>query len=760
MVFAGMRPFGQNFYCRMFFLTLFAVAVLLASGPVFAAPGGGKGNQPPVIDDQNFNLAEIEPAGSVVGQVIATSEKKNNTLEYTIVGGNPDGLFAIDLQTGELTSTAPLDHEATAAHPLDVEVTDKFGRSSIGLVTVAVDDVNEGPTAMAATLAVLTLSPEGTVVGTVPASDPDDEAPFNTLTYEIIGGNEGGEFQIDPATGELKTAMVLDGDVIPSYDLTIEVTDGGDPPDGAPLSDTATVTVNVLSNIVPSNVSEIDDTNGFTVPGLIEFGRAGQNATILGDVNGDGIDDFVISEAGDGQDVSRLYVVFGTDQGFALEFDLTSLNGTNGFRFDGADINDLTGEAVNGAGDINNDGLVDILIGAPQAFNETNNTFGRAYIVFGGQQFPSLITAADLNGTIGFQIVTEPEAHRLGTTVSLMGDVNGDGIDDVWIASPESDFDTIPQAGRVYVIFGRQSLDNNNPVFEPVIDLSNLSATDGMIFHGAANELAGITLSPTGDINGDGFADVVIGAPGASPMGNEFAGRVYIVFGNLNPLPPLPGDPAVIFDLTTLDGTNGFLINGLNIADNLAGGNGGGDINGDGRSDAVIVAPGAEINGNQLAGAAYIIFGTDTNYDWPTVFDLTSLNGTNGFRILGAIEFGVFGFPADNRSDIDADGFDDIVAGAPVLAPPGTGSPDDPPPPPSFYYLIAGSNQPFSATVDLKILDPSIGSRIEVPASTFAMGAGGDVNHDGAGDFVLGAQSDVTAAGQTGQAYVLFGGIF
>ncbi|MCZ6844724.1 MAG: cadherin repeat domain-containing protein [Alphaproteobacteria bacterium] len=153
MTIAGTTPFGRNFYRLLYVLTFALLAGLITSSAAVAThmpgheTGGGKGNNPPVIEDQLFSLNENEPSGSLAGQVVATSIKKNNTLEYQIVGGNNAGLFQLDLLTGELTTASPLNFEAASFHELMVQVTDKFGRSSTGFVIVMVDDVNEAPTA-------------------------------------------------------------------------------------------------------------------------------------------------------------------------------------------------------------------------------------------------------------------------------------------------------------------------------------------------------------------------------------------------------------------------------------------------------------------------------------------------------------------------------------------------------------------------------------------------------------------------------------
>lgn len=746
---------GRN-YCRRLFILLLAIAAAtFASGTVFADHSPGHQGSSPAIEDQLFSLNENEGAGTAVGDIVATTKRKGGQLAYEILSGNTAGLFSLRPATGALTTTGMLNFETADTHGLNVQVTDVSGKTASALITVSVGDLNEAPVGVDESFAITELAPIGAVVGTVQASDPDTSAPFNSLTYEIVG--DSVTFAIDAATGELTTKTFLDASLVPSYDLSVLITDGD--PNG-PLSTVANITINVFSGVVPSDVTEIDGTNGFRLPGLTELGAASLETVILGDVNGDGFDDVAMSTNRNSQDVGSVYVIFGTDQGFDLNFDLASLNGMNGFRFDGTDSNDLTGRALSRAGDVNNDGKADILIGAVQAFNETNGTTGAVFVVFGAQQFGPVMTREDLDGTNGFQVISAIGESGLGSplTLSSIGDFNGDGVDDFATGlNNETVGGVSPQTGKIHVIFGRDT-SNNNPDFDPILDLTNSDASTGMILHGAEGDGVGFLMSPTGDLNDDGLADFIVGAT------NNFD-RIYVAFGNIDFSTGTPGDQSIVFDLATLDGTNGFVITGA-IGRGLIGVNSGGDINGDGHSDALISVPDENrvVDGvivEMNVGATYVIFGTDSAHDWLPFFDLASLDGTNGFRILGAADSDDFGYPADNRSDINGDGFDDIIAATQVVGIPdlpGGGGEVPPPPPPTVYYLIAGSGQPFPATIDLKTLDPSIGIIIDFPADS--MSAGGDVNGDGAEDFILGLPTAITLNGETGEAIVIFGADF
>ena len=205
-------------------------------------------NEAPGVADQSFGLDENLAAGTAVGTVAASDPDDPatpfGTLSYAITAGNAAGLFAIDDLTGEITTTAVLDHEAAASHGLTVAVTDGGtpGLSDTALITIDVTDVNEMPDVADQSFGLDENLAAGTAVGTVAASDPDDPAtPFGTLSYAITAGNAAGLFAIDDLTGEITTTAALDHEVVASHGLTVAVTDGGTPG----LSDTALITIDV-----------------------------------------------------------------------------------------------------------------------------------------------------------------------------------------------------------------------------------------------------------------------------------------------------------------------------------------------------------------------------------------------------------------------------------------------------------------------------------------------------------------------------------
>ena len=205
-------------------------------------------NEAPTTSDDAFSVAENSATGTAVGRVAATdpdlASLSNGTLTYAIASGNTGGVFAINSTTGAITVASALDFEATASYSLEVTVTDGGSPSPLSdmaMLTITVTDVNEAPTASDAPFSVAENSTNGTEVGTVTATDPDQTSPNKVLTYAITSGNAGSVFDINSRTGVVTVAGVLDYETTPSYSLEVTVTDGGSPS----LRGTATITITV-----------------------------------------------------------------------------------------------------------------------------------------------------------------------------------------------------------------------------------------------------------------------------------------------------------------------------------------------------------------------------------------------------------------------------------------------------------------------------------------------------------------------------------
>ena len=203
-----------------------------------------------------------------------------------------------------------------------------------------------------------------------------------------------------------------------------------------------------------------------------------------------------------------------------FSINLSSLGGSNGFRLDGVATNDRSGSSVSTAGDVNGDGFDDLIVGAHQADPNGTNS-GSSYVVFGkAAGFSAAMDLSSLDGNNGFRLDGVTASDRLGISVSNAGDVNGDGFDDVIVGANGAGRDS----GSSYVVFGQAS------GFSATMNLSSLNGSNGFRLNGVAGDFSGGSVRTAGDVNGDGFTDLIVGAQLADPNGVN-SGSSYVVFG-------------------------------------------------------------------------------------------------------------------------------------------------------------------------------------------------------------------------------------
>ena len=489
----------------------------------------------------------------------------------------------------------------------------------------------------------------------------------------------------------------------------------------------------------PFFVTDLDGTNGFSIAPANN--RAGLGESVSGnfDFNGDGIPDLVIGALNeDPNAVSNAgvtYVVFGTSAGLGATFSVTDLDGTNGVAFNGITSGDFTGQDVAGLGDVNGDGIDDLLIGAFNA--DPNGTrSGQAFVVFGSSTGfgGSSVDLSSLDGTNGYVINGYSAQDRLGIAISTAGDFNDDGIDDFLVGATGqySAYLVFGTTDAVATPFSPTSLDGTNGVA-----FSNFDSYDGV----------GTSVAGGQDVNGDGIPDIVVGAPFQTD-GSTYYGATYVVFGTSSAL-------GASFDLGSIDGTNGFAIQhqypasgpayafGYNVAM--------GDINGDGFADAIIAAPYGYTGSDYGVGNVYVVFGASSGI--PATVEVSTLDGTNGFRVQGSAAYDFLGISVA-AGDVNGDGVDDLIVGANnqnVADYVGAA------------YVVFGSTGGFGASLSTSDLDGTNGFEVdgagigEFGSLGYSASFIGDFNQDGVGDFILGANAAESLGDFDGEGFVIFG---
>ncbi len=445
---------------------------------------------------------------------------------------------------------------------------------------------------------------------------------------------------------------------------------------------------------------------------------------------------------------------------FPSSFSFNNLDGRNGFLIEAPD-GENAGASVDILGDINGDGIDDFIVGAPAAA-PNGELSGKSYVVFGSNEVAT-VKLNELNGQNGFVlngIATVDgvsgeflPGDRAGGLVSRAGDVNGDGIDDILVAANKERPRSLDGGGaEVFVIFGRQS------GFEASTNIgSTLDGNNGfsIVLSDGLDDISLESISAAGDINGDGFGDIIIGAP----LVEGELDKSYVVFGSR--------EPSSIFNLANLDGSNGFVVTEAETSFSETFGrsvSAAGDINHDGIDDLIIGNPGvgqtAETNRQSGNGESYVIFGTTSGFD--ASLSTSELDGSNGFVINASQPFSALGSSVSSAGDFNGDGIDDLIIGAPganLTVSVGSRGFFD-----SFAgesYVLFGREDGFSDTVDLANLDSSSGFTIKGNSGDPSLGilelnnrlgtvvsVAGDINSDGFDDVFVG--------GRFG-SYVVFG---
>jgi hypothetical protein len=349
----------------------------------------------------------------------------------------------------------------------------------------------------------------------------------------------------------------------------------------------------------------------------LESGQAGAefgtSVGTAGDVNGDGYADLVVGAPyyDDGQaDEGRAFLFYGSALGAPTPEDWTAA-GEPFVEYSW----DWFGKSVSTAGDVNGDGYGDVIVGAPSYDGGLDNQ-GRVHLFLG--------SVSGLSTTAHWIVTGEREAGWFGVSAGTAGDVNGDGYSDVIVGEAGRPIGNDQVKGRAYIYYGAPSGPETTPAWWVQDD--------------QVGTLFGRVVSTAGDVNGDGYADIVIGAPDSDAT-QENVGQATLYLGSSSGLGASPA--------WTARGTQANAHFGRSVGT-------AGDINGDGYSEVIVGAPGVGYYGREVNGRALVYHGSPSGLsasaDWTVQHDQASA---------------LFGTSAGAAGDVNGDGYADVIVGAP-----------------------------------------------------------------------------------------------
>jgi hypothetical protein len=463
--------------------------------------------------------------------------------------------------------------------------------------------------------------------------------------------------------------------------------------------------------------SGIVDGNPATAAGHLESNQAGahlgRSVSGAGDVNGDGYADVIVGsvyyDAGQNNE-GAAFVFLGGASGIA---DGNPASAAAQLESDQADAR--LGVSVSGAGDVNGDGYADVIVGAI-AYDAGQSNEGAAFVFLG-----SASGIADGNpATAAAQLESDQADARLGVSVSGAGDVNGDGYADVIVGADIYDAGQNKE-GAAFVFLGSASgIADGNPATAAAQLESN-----------QAGSFMGVSVSGAGDVNGDGYADVITGADYYSYGAGEIEeGAAFVFMGSASGI--ADGNPATAAAL--LQSNQEYAHLGQSVS-------GAGDVNGDGFADVIVGASNYDA-GQIREGAAFVFLGSASGI-------ADGSPATAAAQLESDQEFAYLGQSVSGAGDVNGDGFADVIVGA-FTYDAGEATEGA-----AFVFMGSASGiadgNPTTAAAQLESNEASAWLGYSVSGA-------GDVNADGFADVIAGAHWYEGVAGNEGAAFVFLGG--
>jgi hypothetical protein len=454
----------------------------------------------------------------------------------------------------------------------------------------------------------------------------------------------------------------------------------------------------------------------------------GAGVASAGDVNGDGFDDVIVGATNYNSGLvgeGAAFVYLGSPTGIA-----SGNESTASARLESNQLNARFGNAVASAGDVNGDGYADVVVGSFQ-YDLGQTDEGAAFVFLG-----SATGIANGNPATAHAVLqADQSGANLGVSVASAGDVNADGFGDVIVGATLFDNGSTNE-GAAFIFHGSSTgVTSGSPATAATVLESNQT--------GSANlPNFGVSVASAGDVDGDGYADVIVGAnaydPG--PAASEIdAGAAFIFRGGATGV--ANGNPSTAASvLRSTQGGSALLGSSFGNSVGSAG-----DVNGDGYSDVIVGAPRYDLASTNQ-GAAFVYLGNATG-------NLGSTPGSAYRQLSMAQADAAVGTMVSSAGDVDGDGFDDVLAAATGFD---GGQIDEG----ALLVYRGGATEPRAESFGATQFS---GDGFELVGNfpLFDFGypdAAGDVNGDGYGDVILGVPNlDAGGIFDTGKAFVFHG---